>query len=102
MKIVANKKKWYVEIGMLEIFHIEQSRKLHIKDQKQKNETKLKRKNDWDVESKMKIVKDRGRKKEKVQPVEHSFPQQDHNQTQCCKIHMILNYGNHHRHQYYH
>ena len=30
MKIVANKKKWYVEIGMLEIFHIEQSRKLHM------------------------------------------------------------------------
>ena len=44
MKIVANKKKWHVETGMFETFHSEQSRKLHIKDQKQQNETKLKRK----------------------------------------------------------
>ena len=52
---------------MLETFHIEQSRKLHNKDQKQQNETpKLERKkNDSDVASKMKIVKDRGRKRKR-------------------------------------
>ena len=49
---------------MLETFHIEQSRKLHNKDQKQQNETKLER-NDSDVASKMKIVKDRGRKRKR-------------------------------------
>ena len=49
---------------MLKTFLIEQSRKLHIKDQKQQNETKLER-NDSDVASKMKIVKDRGRKRKR-------------------------------------
>ena len=49
---------------MLETFHIEQSGKLHNKDQKQQNETKLER-NDSDVESKMKIVKDRGKKRKR-------------------------------------
>ena len=70
---------------MLETFYIEQSRKLPIKDQKQQNETKQKRIQNENC-------KRWGEKKEKVQPAERSFPQQDHNQTQCCKIHMIFNY----------